>query len=392
MTDSLSAEMLFKHVQALADGIGPRPAGTPREARAHEYVRAALAETGITQVETLPFQSPDTWGYAMILPGALALAGNLLPGRLGRLAGGLLSLYAARSLVDTTTGRLTLLADLSPMGPSATQIVRLPAAEEPRRRLVLVGHVDANKHRLTFGPSAKHFLTTAGSMGVMVTVLNGVIQLLRAIGPKNLMKLDYRLSLLGMGAGVALLLADEQGPWIDGANDNASAVACLLGLAAHLRAHPLRHTEVWLAFTGAEETGCLGMHALLDTYGDTLKDAYFLDFEMVGAGELAYVTRHSGLSGFNSYMPDSESVALVVETARRLPEYGVKGVPMTIVEEVGALRSRGHRGICLVGVGEDGFLVNWHQSSDTSANILPDRLEKAARFALACAQTLDEQA
>jgi len=61
------------------------------------------------------------------------------------------------------------------------------------------------------------------------------------------------------------------------------------------------------------------------------------------------------------------------------------------VEEVGALRGRGYRGLCLVGVGEDGFLVNWHQTSDVSANIVPATLEQAARFGLAFARTLDEK-
>lgn len=47
---------------------------------------------------------------------------------------------------------------------------------------------------------------------------------------------------------------------------------------------PLEHTEVWLAFTGAEEVGSVGMHVLLDRCGEQLRDAYFLDFEMVGRG------------------------------------------------------------------------------------------------------------
>lgn len=391
MGDTLSAENLMAHVRALADDIGPRPAGTPREQQAHDYVRRALAAVDVNAVETLPFEAPDTWGYSLIFPALVGLAGNLLPGRLGRLVGGLLSLYGAYAVRQTTGGQRSLLAGLAPTGPSSTQIVRFPAAEEARHKLVFLGHVDTNKHRLTFGEPNKYFLRESGSLGIILLALNGAIQLLRAVGPKNALKTDYRLSLLGMAAALGLLVADEQGPWIDGANDNATAVACLLGLAGYLRHNPLRHTEVWLAFTGAEEAGDLGAHALLDVYGEQLKEAYFFDFEMVGAGELAYVTRHSGMSGFSGYQPDPESAALAAETARRCPEYGVKGVPMTIVEEVGALRGRGYRGICLVGVGEDGYLVNWHRSSDISANIMPATLEKAARFGLAFAHTLDER-
>lgn len=389
MTDTLSAETLICYVQALADDIGPRPAGTPREQWAHDAVRKALAEMGITDVETIPFEAPRTWGYAMMIPPALALAGNLLPGRLGRLAGGLLSLHAAYSIHTTARSQRAILAALAPMGPSATQVVRIPAAGEPRHKLVFIGHVDANKHRLTFSPTFKHFLKESTTAGIIGLALNGAIQLLRAVGPKRALKTDYRLTLLGIAGALALLFADEQGPWIDGANDNATAVACLLGLAGYFKANPLQHTDVWLAFTGAEEVGGLGTHALLDAYGGELRDAYFFDFEMVGAGSLAYVTRHSSLSSFGTYSPDPESVALAAETARRCPEFGVKGLPMTIVEEVGALRGRDYRGLCLVGMGEDGYLVNWHQTSDVTANLDPAMLEKAARFGLAFAQTLD---
>ncbi|MBZ0285989.1 MAG: M28 family peptidase, partial [Anaerolineae bacterium] len=318
-TNTLSAEMLMRHIHALADDIGPRPAGTPREQRAHDYVRKALDEMGIADVETLTFDAPDSWGYSMMYPTALALLGNLLPGRLGRLVGGVLSLYSAYSIHVTTQSQRSLLSALAPMGPSATQVVRIPAAGEPRHKLVFIGHVDANRHRLTFTPNFKVYLKQSSTAGIVGLVMNGVIQLLRAVGPKRAFKLDYRLSLLGMAGGLATLFADEQGPWIDGANDNATAVACLLGLAGYLNKHPLQHTEVWLAFTGAEEVGGLGTHALLDTYGDDLKDAYFFDFEMVGAGDLAYVSRHSSLSSFGGYAPDSESVELIKETARRCP-------------------------------------------------------------------------
>jgi hypothetical protein len=42
-------------------------------------------------------------------------------------------------------------------------------------------------------------------------------------------------------------------------------------------------------------------------------------------------------------------------------------------------------------VGQDGYLVNWHQYSDNAANIDPACLERAARFALKFMETLDEK-
>jgi hypothetical protein len=386
--EHLNGDRLMSYVRALADEIGPRPAGHPQEELAREYVRRVLAEHGLApeDIESIPFPTPDTWGYMTTLPTLLTLMTNL-PGRTGllnRLTGGAIGVLSAVALWLGIGGQRQPLAFLTPRRPSATLVARLPARGEKRQTVVLVGHVDSNKQRVLFAPPVKRLLRWSGTASIAVVALNAVAQLL------GLEKLR-RLTILGLFGSLGILLADEVQDFVDGANDNASAVACLLGLGARLLAEPLEHTEVWLAFTGAEEVGDVGMHALLDAHGEALRDAYFLDYEMVGAGQLAYVSDH-GLSAFNRYRPDAESVAWVEETARRFPEFGVTGQPMVIVEEVGSLRGRGFKGLCLAGVGQDGWLVNWHRYSDHSGNIEPAALEKAARFGSAMLQTLDGKA
>lgn len=383
--DPLSGHALMTHVEALADGIGPRPASSPAEWLARDYVRRQLAEIGLPTVEEIRFVSPDTWGYAVITPTLLSLLGSLI-GRLGqpfRLMGSAASLFGAYTLSQTMRSARQPLSPLFPSGPNATLVARIPPASgTARRTVVLVGHTDTNKHRHTFSPRLKALLRPAATLQIAALALNGLGTLL---GIKPLRWLGERLSLVALFT----CLVDETGGFVDGANDNASAVACLLGLAAHLQSDPLPDTEVWLAFTGAEETGCVGMHALLDAYGDRLRDAWFLDFEMVGAGRLAYIQWHSSLSYWASYTPDDDSLAWAQRTASQYPEFGVAGVPMTITEEIGALRSRGFRGLCLTGVGADGWLVNWHQYTDRAVHIEPACLESAARFALALLHTLD---
>jgi hypothetical protein len=81
--------------------------------------------------------------------------------------------------------------------------------------------------------------------------------------------------------------------------------------------------------------------------------------------------------------------ALARQTSRRHPELDARGQEMVIFEEVGTLRGRGHRGICVAGVGQDGWLANWHRNADNAANIRPPGIEQAARFALAMIETLD---
>ena len=391
MPTALSAARLMHHVRALADEIGPRPAGHPEEAQAHAYVREQLQTFGYDEIETLPFPTPDTWGYALIYPVLLVLASNGLGRRkgVGRLLGGLLALTGAYFFWKATGSGRHPLTKLAPRRPSATMIARVPPAGEKQRTVVLLAHVDSNKHRPTFSPGTKMGLLGFTTAGIGAAAGNGVAQWIEGLSGSEGARRFRQSSTLALLGGLAALLADERGSYVDGANDNASAVACALGLAERLKAAPLGRTEVWLAFTGAEEVGCLGAHALLDAHGETLRDAWFLDFEMVGTEDVAYVTRHSGFSLLNTYRPDPDSLAWAAATARRHPELDVSGRTMVIGEEIGALRSRGYRGLCLAGFGEDGWLANWHQTSDDTAHLVPAGLEKAAQFAWRMLQTLD---
>jgi hypothetical protein len=393
MVDHLAAAALLQHVRVLAEGIGPRPAGSLDEAAARRYIWSMLQAAGITQIEEQRFSTPNTWGYALAFPTAVALIGNGLGGvgRLGKLMGGVLSLASTYALWRAMGGHRQLFVGLAPRRDTANLLVRFAPTGRVQRRIVLIAHTDSNKYRPSHAPGLKRFLLVETTAGIWAMWVNGVSQVMQALGIRAATERAQRLSFLGLAAGFGVELADELGGYVDGANDNASAVACLLGLGAHLAEHPLQHAEVWLAFTGAEEVGSLGTHALLNAYGDDLADAWFIDFEMVGAPRISYVTRHSGFSYFNAYAPDADSLALAERVAQHHPELEVTGRPMVMVEEVGSLRGRGYRGLCVVGVGEDGWLANWHQYSDTLAHIDPSGLERAARFALAMLETLDAE-
>jgi len=391
MTNVLSAESLMPYVQALAGDIGPRPAGHTEEMRARQRVRQFLNDLDYYDIETLPFPSPDTWGYALAYPLGLALASNMLGRnhRSARLVGGAAALASGYALWEAMRIGKQPFTALATRHQSATLIIRIPPVNTPHRKLVLLAHLDSNKDRPSFSPQFKKALLGLATAGLGAVLSNGVAQIAEALGTGKGAKKFRQASTLAIAISLLVSLIDEQGDYVPGANDNATAIACVLGLAAHLREQPLQHTEVWLAFTGAEEVGCLGTHALLDTYGHTLRNAWFLDFEMVGTEEITYVTRHTGFSLLSTYRPDPESLVWAETTAQRHPEFNIGGRELVIGEEVGALRLRGYRGLCLAGVGPDGWLANWHQSSDTVENIIPAGLEKAARFARAMMDELD---
>ncbi len=393
MNDPLSADQLLTHVEWLAQHIGPRPAGSPAEQQARNYVRRVLYDAGFAsaQIEEFSFPATDTWGHLFFAAIGLTALGNVLAlaGPIGKFIGGAAALFSGYHLRQSFTSAKQPLSALYLKGTSSDLVTRILAEGEPRRRVVLIGHTDTNKARVTFSPWFKRFLPLSLTLGITLPLINGVALLAEANGLKRA-KIVRQLSLWNLLAFLPILLWDEKGDYVDGANDNATAVACLLGLAAHLKQHPLSHTEVWLAFTGAEEAGGLGTHALLDRYERELRDAWFIDFEMVGTHKVAYLTQH-GVSPLTRYKPDADLVALARQASMWHPDLGVMGCPLTIVEEVGALQARGYRGICLAGIGADGWLANWHQASDNLANIEPSGIERAARFALAMMQMLDER-
>lgn len=391
MTHRLDADALMAHVHALADGIGPRPPGSPAEAQARAYIRAQLAQLGYTQVEELPFTTVAEPIYTFFTPLLLSITGAALGevgGRAGKLAGAAAALSGAASYWWWTAGGRHALNPLAPQHPSATLVLRIPPAGPVTRQAVLLGHTDTQRAYPIFRPAFKQQLRAIYSQALVLMGVTALTLLARAAG----LRLAAPLSWASAAMQASFLYRAHPGmpfPYVAGANDNSTAVACLLGIAAALRDAPLRETEVWLAFTGAEEAGLIGVHALLDAHGDALRAAQFIDFEMVGSAEVAYLTRHSGLTYFNAYGPDPRSLALAQRTAAAHPELRVSDRELVIYEEVAALRQRGFAALCIAGVGPDGWLENWHLPSDVSENITPDGVERAARFGLALLRTLD---
>ena len=381
----LSGAKLLQHVQRFAGDIGPRPAGHPAEAQARRQLEAELRRIGLKQIEQLSFPTADTWGYGTITPILLALIGNIVPGR-DRLFRTLFSLVAVHQFWLTITARIgqQFLYRYYPQRAGGTLIARIPPKHKVKKKVVLIGHTDTNKHRLTFSPELKKSMRLASTSLLVTMGVNAVASFFDLTWLRRL-----TTAYLGFGAGTMLI--DELGPYVEGANDNGSAMACVLGLGEQALANPLENTEVWLAFTGSEEVSHDGLNVLLDRYGHELADAYFIDFEMVGQGSIHYVQNHSGLIYFSQYRPDDDSLRLAQTVAEQRPDLQVSGRDVTIVEEVATLRRRSFKGLCLVGLAEDGFLANWHQQTDTVENIDPASLERAAKFAWAMIEQLDRQ-
>lgn len=392
ITQTTLRERLMEHMQVLCEQIGARPTGTRAEQRAAEYVRQQLWGLDIKDVREQPFETPRSMGYGLIpflIAAALAVPLGRL-GRLGKMIGGLTLLSAMYNIRELAMAKQPLSQPFTQTAESQNVIATIPPRGEMRQRLFILAHLDTNKQRFMMPQPFPPLTRTVNTLGIALGVLAGISLVWDALtGRKGVSGLQNAagMTALGMLANAAI---DEVQPYVEGANDNASAIAVALELAAALKTEPLEHTEVTLLFTGSEETACVGIEKYLEQYAPPQDDSYWIDLEMVGTGSLCYVTRH-GLSKFSEYRPAPHITALAAQVARQHPELRVKGKPMTIVEEVAPLIRRGYEAICIAGYDELGMLPNWHRLSDTLDKIEPETLARAHGYTLALAREIDHR-
>jgi hypothetical protein len=96
------------------------------------------------------------------------------------------------------------------------------------------------------------------------------------------------------------------GVYFPGANDNASGIALMLALAKHFQNQPLRHSLVFIAFSG-EEQGLLGSRHFVAEPAFPLRDIQFLvNLDMVASGEDGLVA-----VGGSDFAPEFELLSAI---------------------------------------------------------------------------------
>src|SRR5690606_4335332 len=121
-------------------------------------------------------------------------------------------------------------------GVSQNVIARIPPTGDAKRHVILVAHLDTSKHRTLLPapiPGTTFPLYTA--LLALLGLAGGsmLFDALRGKRGQNRLQLEAAfVSALGLG----LTLFDESRPAVEGANDNASGVAALLGIAEQLQA------------------------------------------------------------------------------------------------------------------------------------------------------------
>lgn len=386
------AQRAYGYTRYLVETIGPRGSATRAEREAADYVRTCLE--GLSLPTTVqPFRSPTSaWRpfgtISLVAVVGTALAPWFLPGTAA--AGALLLALALWLQVREANLRDTPLRSILPQSDSQNVLSRVPPRDELRQRVVLVGHLDSHRTPYFHQTRARQaFLGRVGKLGVVGLPVNIALYLLLAFTGWIWL---YWISLPFTLVHVLFLLATLQAdltPYSPGANDNAAAVATVLTLAETLAERPLRHTEVWLLFSGCEEVGCYGMRAFLEEYAAELGDARFIDFEMVGHGLPGIVTEE-GL--FTKIQYDRELIRLATEAAEaawQMPRYKKAAAYGESVVSQG----RGYASVTLnTLLAETGETAVWHRPDDDMHIIQQETLGHVVAWAREMLDRLDARA
>ena len=242
---------LMEHVQVLTDEIGPRPVSTEEEHQASLYVAQNLQDAGL-EVNIDEFATPTgvRWPYALSF--ALVILGTVLSG-LGKFVPGLSTtffalglLLVAAALVFYFTERLNrpILSKALCRGVSQNVVARyVPssvARERRRRKVVVVAHLDTVRAQPEAMPAVVNALPVLKKVQYFCMIGVGVALFVRILPIPWPETVDFALWIVSLVACAFLLVCagcivvNRFMPYVSGANDNASSVAVMLGLAQRL--------------------------------------------------------------------------------------------------------------------------------------------------------------
>ncbi len=234
----------------------PRPAGSAAEERARARCAAWLTSRGYS-VADQPFSYsalPGRWGTPVLgVVSLLLLGAAVTTGVAGRPSAGLL-LLAVAGLVLSLVGRWVVRQGILSLPLMRCRSVNLVATRGDRPPTVwLMAHLDSKSQPVPIAVRAAGVIGTLAVWGVTALLLVAGVAGLRPLT-------EFWWSLLAAGVVCALpIIASTVGGESNGALDNASGVAAVLGAAALL---PIREAaSVGIVITSAEELGLAGARA-----------------------------------------------------------------------------------------------------------------------------------
>jgi hypothetical protein len=289
------AKRALEHIRHLSVKIGGRGSCTPSERQAAQYTVDQMEEMGVQNARLESFKGAPSTYRPFALAFGVALLGTfatwLGDGREWLLLAALLNGLGATGMLAETDLSPNWTRRLLPRLTSHNAIGIIPAAIQTRQRAVLCAHVDSHRTPVFYSsPTWRKLFSRLVSLAFLSMPAGGAFFALPASCRTRVRGIGLLITLM-QASVVGLIIHADFTPFTPGANDNASGVGVVLEIGQRLAQDPLPFTEVWLVFTGCEETGAVGMAAFLDTHAKELGgEAIFVILDEAGLGKLQYIT------------------------------------------------------------------------------------------------------
>jgi hypothetical protein len=373
-------EQTLRWIQQLA--AIERPSASPGERRAAEWIVEQLGESATpARIEA---EAAHGTHLPFALPSALALLAGLVRSRPVASA---MAALATVAIVDELGGHRRLVRRMLARRETYNVVAELG---NPRgsRTVVFVSHHDAARPwgaafgAIVSAPPPRLLggrpLPIAETLGYApLTVLLGVAARARAL----------RRAGIALCAVIVVLFADiaRRAP-VPGANDNASGVAALLGIARDLSGSRPASVRVVLLSAGSEETMLEGMGAFLGRHRDELDPARTLVVCLDQLGWDRLLLRDSE-GVLRRYRSRPEDVDLLVDAAD-VASVRVE-VARSFVSPSDGLAARwaGFPTLFLSSAAANGGYPHYHRPSDVPANVNIETVLAARRL---CTQLVAE--
>jgi len=375
----------LSYIRHLSDTIGGRGSCTSNERQAAEYTAEQMQSLGVQDVSLEPYKgAPSTYRpYALTF--SIALLGTLgvwlFPGRWMLALAAVLSALGTWAMLAETDFTNNWARWLLPKGDSQNAVGVILPTGETKSRVVLCAHVDTHRTPIFYASKTWNTLFSLLVAGSLVSMLvSALAYTLGAVFAWEWVRwIGLAAAAMEVFALVMSLHADFT-PYSPGANDNASGVGVVFGLAQHLAQEPLSHTEVRLVFTGCEEAASYGMISFLNTHASELsEDTSYIIIDQVGFGHLCYLTS-DGLVRKHTTHPRALELARAAADAQ--PDIIItERVGLAYTDAVPATK-RGLVALTLCALPPSGSdeTIHWHQMTDTLDHVDPQALADTHAF------------
>ncbi|HEX8744501.1 MAG TPA: M28 family peptidase [Thermoleophilaceae bacterium] len=365
----------FEVIEALAER--ERGSASDGERWAAHWIADRLREAGCAVEVEEERVHPDTWLNLIVLS-VIGAAAGIAAARGARTAPALAATATLAALADDIQNGLHLARRLTSPERATWNVTAECGDREADRTVVVLAHHDAAHSGLVFhqGPQRELWrrrpelierTDTAFPIWWPVLAMHALVAAAALGGRRGAARLGAALC----GLATAAFVDVRSRGVVPGANDNLTAVACLVALARRFAERPPGGVRVLLVSAGSEETFQEGIRAWSRRHFGSLprERTRFVTIDMVGSPELAMVEGEGPI-----WMEDYDEVLreLVAETA------AAEGIELrrklrsrTSTDGVIPMRA-GYPTVLLGSVEPWKAPSNYHWPTDT-----PDRLDRS---------------